>query len=459
MAYNPYQTLNDIAWLKNQWEKGDQATKDWASKQAQPLYQQLEQQGYGDLGQQLQNMSAAQATQFKNQPQYKAQGQTGLRDYFEGQGFDVGWNAKTGGVTIGGVPISTQGLTLAGDGRYYGTPEQLQNLSRGVTTQLAEKKFTQGVLNPQQFDHSSDQSYQAYLSATDRAARSNFNRNLANIAARTGGRVSSAAIASAAQGANVAAQQGVDAMGDFEDRYNRQQQQQLQNLAGLYDMQQRAIDANLQRQLTGQQLEGNELTLARQRIDLSVYPEQVQYAMRELAREEQMGNISVAEAEYLLNELRDPNSRTNQLANLDLESKVWELENNKSLAPIERRLLEAQIANTLRQAAGIGVGSVGGSGATGTGATKPLLTTTQAINNIQDFAKQTKTDPITGAKSPLHSKDEIIEYALTLERMGYDRDTIENFLLISGTVTEKDLQDYFNKNRPANMGDFQRLQR
>lgn len=52
--------------------------------------------------------------------------QVEVRKTLEQQGYEVGWDPNTGGVSVAGMPISTQGMQLV-DGRYMATPEQIQN--------------------------------------------------------------------------------------------------------------------------------------------------------------------------------------------------------------------------------------------------------------------------------------------------------------------------------------------
>jgi|LSQX01.3.fsa_nt_gb hypothetical protein len=66
MAYNPYNTLNEIAWYKDVYERGNEEDKAWASEQVKPYYQELEKQGYNDLSSMMSGMGASQAKQFKD---------------------------------------------------------------------------------------------------------------------------------------------------------------------------------------------------------------------------------------------------------------------------------------------------------------------------------------------------------------------------------------------------------
>ena len=456
MAYNPYQDLNQIAYYKNVWETGDEEDKSWASQQVQPHYQSLQQHGFSDLGQQLQNLGANEATQFAdnfwgNQQREQRQGLMPLRNVLEGAGHNVNWNADTGVVTADGRYIDTSGMLLQ-DGTYYVDPNQLMALQDNLRPHRTGQEVESAIREPQQFDPSSDQSYQAYLSATDRAARSNFNRNLANIAARTGGRVSNAAIASAAQAANVAAQQGVEAMPAFEDRHRAEQQRQLQNLMGLYDMQQGAIDTDRRRGFEdtaeGRAAETHDLQtrmaqigIDMAEIDLTNYPEQVRQAMAATEQAYRLGELREEEARYLLGELTNPNSVTNRLARLNLEQAIWEFENNQSLAPLQRQYLQAQIGNMQRQAAGIGISSGGttGTGTAGTGAEapKPTFTVAQIRSQAENMLKQLRNpqDPTSGNR---HSKDDVINYVMN-SRLS-DQQVID--ILNSVGITEADRQAY-----------------
>lgn len=61
---------------------------------------------------------------------YPGEGMMQLRGYGEDQGYDIGWNEYQG-ATANERPIDTSDMTLY-DGRYYGTPEQIEQAYEGV---------------------------------------------------------------------------------------------------------------------------------------------------------------------------------------------------------------------------------------------------------------------------------------------------------------------------------------
>jgi hypothetical protein len=74
---------------------------------------------------------------------------------------------------------------------------------------------------------------------------------------------------------------------------------------------------------------------------------------------------------------------------------------------------------------------------------KPAITPTTAINEIQAYMNRTTEDQF-GNKVPAHSLDEVIEYALSFEGLGYSPDQIENMLLAAG-VPQSAIDTYVDK--------------
>ena len=124
-------------------------------------------------------------------------------------------------------------------------------------------------------------------------------------------------------------------------------------------------------------------------------------------------------------------------------------------------IINAQIYNQTRPRVSGGGGS-SGSGVS-TKEVKPQITANQAINLIKGFKNETKTEldeHRNEIKVPAHTTDEVIEYALSLENLGFSKDDIETYLLNAG-IPSSAIKNYVDTQEslllPASMGDFRLL--
>lgn len=127
MAYNPYSAVNAIYNLKGQWTSAnnanDTAGKNEAAAKAQAYYNQLRNNGYGNIADAL---TASNYTQTKNiRDKLAKMDKTPTRDYLyslgQSQGMSksdmdkiIGWDNLTGEVSLGGKKIGTPDAVVDG---------------------------------------------------------------------------------------------------------------------------------------------------------------------------------------------------------------------------------------------------------------------------------------------------------------------------------------------------------
>lgn len=127
MAYNPYSAVNAIYKLKGQWDNannaGDTATKNNVATKAQAYYNQLRNNGYGDIADELTASNYTQAKAINDK--WAKMGKTPTRDYLYTLGQSKGmsqsdvdklisWDNLTGEVSFGGKKIGTPDSVVDG---------------------------------------------------------------------------------------------------------------------------------------------------------------------------------------------------------------------------------------------------------------------------------------------------------------------------------------------------------
>lgn len=131
MAFDIKETINKILSFKTDWDKAN-STKNEAAKQqaatgAQKYYNQLKEQGYGNVAENLSQKNAAQAKSYAD-VYYKTAGNTEFRPYVYNLGKKYGlsnadvdkyisWNNDTGEISLGGKNIGRPAGVV--DGRSY----------------------------------------------------------------------------------------------------------------------------------------------------------------------------------------------------------------------------------------------------------------------------------------------------------------------------------------------------
>jgi hypothetical protein len=234
---------NEYAYLQDRIKKGTPGQAAWAKSQMEAYAKE-----YGDEWSKIANPPAT--------PAYDFSGLAGLRDYGESKGLNIGWDKVTG-PTIGGVPISTQGMTNIG-GKYYAPIEHLNKvfepyLVPGPGSTVAPEPYAgqykervetilDKYLNPEPFsyDPNTDPLFQSYVGMYTRAGEDAFQNTIGGLAGLTGGRPSSWAASAASQARNKYMQDLSNiipaleqtAYGRYRDAYG-DLAQQLQVLQGL----------------------------------------------------------------------------------------------------------------------------------------------------------------------------------------------------------------------------------
>lgn len=114
--YNPYEAVGNIASYKEQWEKGDSKSKTVAEENAREWYQELRNNGYGELANKLSNSNYQQAKEIADS--YSTFGKSSFRPYLYGSKLAtefgmskneiddlIGFNNRTNEITFGGKNI------------------------------------------------------------------------------------------------------------------------------------------------------------------------------------------------------------------------------------------------------------------------------------------------------------------------------------------------------------------
>jgi hypothetical protein len=152
MAYNVYEAASNILNLKGQWDEADEQTKKKIAQAAQPYYQSLINNGYGNVANNLQKSNAAQAQSVV--AGLNKAGKTPGRDYIKGvltgkygmTGAEADkaltWDNDTGEVYLGGIPIG-RGDALIDGTNYY---SDAGTLDKGLEKYV---NATGKVLNPE----------------------------------------------------------------------------------------------------------------------------------------------------------------------------------------------------------------------------------------------------------------------------------------------------------------------
>lgn len=145
MAYNPYSAVNAIYNLKGQWENanniGDTATKNSVAAKAQVYYNQLKNNGYNDVADELTASNYSQAKAINDK--WAKMGKTATRPYLYSLGSANGmsskdidnlieWDNQTGEVSFGGKKIGTPDSVVDGVS-YWSDTSKLDNAFKEYT--------------------------------------------------------------------------------------------------------------------------------------------------------------------------------------------------------------------------------------------------------------------------------------------------------------------------------------
>ena len=159
MAFNPYTYVKNIYDLKGQWENankaGDITTRDNAANQAQQYYQQLRNNGYGTVADQLQKSNYAQSKAINDT--WAKKGKTSTRDYMYSLGQSkgmsqseidklIGWDNDTGEVSFGGKKIGTPDSVVDGVS-YWGDTSVLDNAFNDYITRSGTVRSPELAVN------------------------------------------------------------------------------------------------------------------------------------------------------------------------------------------------------------------------------------------------------------------------------------------------------------------------
>lgn len=159
MAFNPYTYVKNIYDLKGQWENanksGDITTRDNAANQAQQYYQQLRDNGYRTVADQLQKSNYAQSKAINDT--WAKKGKTSTRDYMYSLGQSKGmsqseidklisWDNDTGEVSFGGKKIGTPDSVVDGVS-YWGDTSVLDNAFNDYITRSGTVRSPELAVN------------------------------------------------------------------------------------------------------------------------------------------------------------------------------------------------------------------------------------------------------------------------------------------------------------------------
>lgn len=165
MAYNSYYDIEKIVGLKGAYDeakkRNDQKAMNDAANGAQPYYNNLIKNNYGDVANQLKNSGYNEAQKIKTATGTK--GKTAIRPYFYNLGKQYGlnqndvdkalsFNEATGEVSLGGKNIGTPYTNV--DGTTYWEADKLKNIWDDYTSSMGisktpEVRYNQGMDNIQ----------------------------------------------------------------------------------------------------------------------------------------------------------------------------------------------------------------------------------------------------------------------------------------------------------------------
>ena len=158
-TYNPYSAVQNIYNLKGQWDNannaGDITTRDNAAKKAQEYYQQLRDNGYGSVADELQKSNYAQSKTIHDK--WAKMGKTSTRDYMYSLGTKYGmsnsdidnlisWDNDTGEVSFGGKKIGTPDVAFDG-ASYWSDTSVLDNAFNDYISRTGTVRSNETAIN------------------------------------------------------------------------------------------------------------------------------------------------------------------------------------------------------------------------------------------------------------------------------------------------------------------------
>ena len=158
-TYNPYSAVQNIYNLKGQWDNannaGDITTRDNAAKKAQEYYQQLRDNGYGSVADELQKSNYAQSKSIHDK--WAKMGKTPTRDYMYSLGAKYGmsnsdidklitWDNDTGEISFGGKKIGTPDAAFDGVS-YWSDTSVLDNAFNDYISRTGTVRSNETAIN------------------------------------------------------------------------------------------------------------------------------------------------------------------------------------------------------------------------------------------------------------------------------------------------------------------------
>lgn len=159
MAYNPYSAVNAIYNLKGQWDNANNANdaekKNQAAARAQAYYNQLRNNGYANIADELSASNYAQAKSTRDK--WAKMGKTATRPhlYTLGKKYGmsqndvdklIGWDDSTGQISFGGKNIGTPDTVVDGTS-YWSDTSTLDNAFRDYITRSGTVRAKDASVN------------------------------------------------------------------------------------------------------------------------------------------------------------------------------------------------------------------------------------------------------------------------------------------------------------------------
>lgn len=159
MAYNPYSAVNAIYNLKGQWDNADNANdaekKNQAAARAQAYYNQLRNNGYANIADELSASNYAQAKSTRDK--WAKMGKTATRPhlYTLGKKYGmsqndvdklIGWDDSTGQMSFGGKNVGTPDTVVDGTS-YWSDTSTLDNAFRDYITRSGTVRAKDASVN------------------------------------------------------------------------------------------------------------------------------------------------------------------------------------------------------------------------------------------------------------------------------------------------------------------------
>lgn len=308
-------TLNDILYLKQQYEGG----KTGAAAYATPLYNSLDPQ----TAALVKGMDASK-----------------LKAYITGQS---GQGTPTTSTT---TPTATQFDPYAAATAAYTREQAMMDAAAAANVKELERRndYSMGVTRDNRTLEDASFYRNNVPTAWDgstgyQAAMQDRNRSIADTYTAQG-----------LADAEAAAWSQANAFRNQSGNYVTERANELSNQERQYNLQEAGLTGMLNGQQTMQgaanaaQLVSQNIANQIAQIDLSTYPEQSALKLQQLQQQVQSGKISNDAAAYQLTQLTDPNSTTNQAAALDLAMKQIDASNYSEAAKLQLEQLRKTVA-------------------------------------------------------------------------------------------------------------------